>query len=486
MEQLIQGLQKARAQREPFDMFQKMAMGEDTSPDMSKLGFAGEEHKPGEMPPGPGGMPTGGGAPPMPGNIFGSDPEAGAAIVIDAGGVNAEESRASCVKDGAYDAEGARDLCIVATDGHTGGVYVSGEGVSYTLENAVIRLSGNSAGLGGKASGAAADNGAKLTLRGCDIEVSGKARSTTSSTNGSELLVYDSRLVCHGAPFSEDAATPSGRVRDIQGNARCHITMGNSKSWFFHSQVISDGWAALSTDIAQGYVSVEANDCLLQTTHSGYAAYADGGCEVVINNSQIRSACMAGVIAGEAGIVYRGCEITCNTFGNKFHCIGMPQEVGRLTLEDCTCHTAQQGIVVYSHNAEIAMKGTRMTSDSGVALEVLNNPDPNAAKTGGKQVYGVHVTLEDCRIEGSFLHSDTDRTTSLYLTSSSVRGQMVNIELWMQDGGTWYATADSSVTLVGAPAVSQFDAPAGVTITAKAAQSGSFDLASGGKLILRT
>lgn len=457
----ITGILKERAQREPFDMFKNMAEG------------AG-----GPPPP----MGGGEGGPPMPGNIFGKDENAGSAIVINQQGVDPSTSRSSFVLGGQYDSQSATGLKIVADDGSTGGVYVSGEGVKYTVSDAVIRLSGNSQGLGGMTSGVAADNGAELTLKNSLITTTGKARSATSATNSSTLWVYDSKLVCHGAPFSEDAPTPSGRQRDIQGNARCHITMGNSKSYFYNSMVVADGWAALSTDIAQGYVYIEANDCQLETTNSGYAAYADGGCDVVLNRCNIKSACMAGVIAGEASIAYNGCNVHSGTFGTKFHCIGQPQEVGALQISDCNYKSQEQCIVVNSHNAEISCTGSRFDSQSGIALEVRKNPDPNAAKTEGKWVYGVHASFDGCQINGGIINTDGDRTTSVYLKNSVLVGAMNNVELWMQDGGRWYANADSQVILVGDAELNQFDAPTGVTITAQGCQSGRFDLPSGGKL----
>ncbi len=459
----ITGIKKERAQREPFDMFKNMAEG------------AG-----GPPPP----MGGGEGGPPMPGNIFGKDENAGSSIVIGQQGVDVSASRSRFVLGGQYDGQSSTGLKIIADDGSTGGVYVSGKGVKYTVSDAVIDLSGNSQGLGGMTSGVAADNGAELTLKSSVITTSGKARSATSATNSSTLRVYDSKLVCHGAPFSEDAPTPSGRQRDIQGNARCHITMGNSKTFFYNSMIVADGWAALSTDIAQGYVYIEANDCQVETTLSGYAAYADGGCDVVLNRCNIKSACMAGVIAGEASIAYNGCNVHSATFGTKFHCIGQPQEVGTLKISDCNYKSREQCVVVNSHNADIICTGSRLDSESGVALEVRKNPDPNAAKTEGKQVYGVHAVFDGCQISGGIVHTDDDRTTSVYLKNSVLKGAMNSVDLWMQGSGHWYATGDSRVTLVGDAELDQFDAPSGVTITINGGQTGRYDLPSGGTLVI--
>jgi hypothetical protein len=45
--------------------------------------------------------------------------------------------------------------------------------------------------------------------------------------------------------------------------------------------------------------------------------------------------------------------------------------------------------------------------------------------------------------------------------------------------------ADSNVAIIGSVDISQIDAPAGVTITAIANESGTYALASGGTLVLK-
>jgi hypothetical protein len=55
------------------------------------------------------------------------------------------------------------------------------------------------------------------------------------------------------------------------------------------------------------------------------------------------------------------------------------------------------------------------------------------------------------------------------------------------DGASkWIATADSKVTILGSANVAQIDAPKGVTINSVAKESGTYTLASGGTLILKT
>ena len=120
-----------------------------------------------------------------------------------------------------------------------------------------------------------------------------------------------------------------------------------------------------------------------------------------------------------------------------------------------------------------------------VALEVRVNDDPNAANAAakGKQVYGVHLTLEGSKIQGDLRNTD-DRTANVYLRDSRIRGAMHGITLWMQEGGFWFASGDSDVVLVGEFSLSQIDAPLGVTVHAFGAENVSYGLPSGGQLVI--
>jgi hypothetical protein len=116
--------------------------------------------------------------------------------------------------------------------------------------------------------------------------------------------------------------------------------------------------------------------------------------------------------------------------------------------------------------------------------------DPQAAKsanTKGQKVYGIHATFKDMDVAGDIDHSvDKDnRTMTVYLESTTLTGAIKDACISLNPLSKWKATADSNVTIVGSINVTQIDAPAGVTITAVAGQSGTYKLASGGTLILK-
>jgi hypothetical protein len=126
-----------------------------------------------------------------------------------------------------------------------------------------------------------------------------------------------------------------------------------------------------------------------------------------------------------------------------------------------------------------------MASESGVLVKSAINDDPNATKTKGQKVYGIHATFKGMDVAGDIVHEDTDRTMSVYLESTTLKGAIKDAYITINSGSKWIATADSNVTILGTVDVAQIDAPRGVTITAVAGEEGTFTLQSGGTLILK-
>jgi hypothetical protein len=148
-------------------------------------------------------------------------------------------------------------------------------------------------------------------------------------------------------------------------------------------------------------------------------------------------------------------------------------------------------VLVKSANADIVFDGVRMASESGILLKSVISVDPQAAKaanTKGQKVYGIHATFKNMDVAGDIDHStDKDnRGMTVYLESTTLEGAIKDASIKMNRLSKWVATADSNVTIVGDVDASQIDAPVGVTITAVAATSGTFKLASCGTLVLKT
>lgn len=424
-----------------------------------------------------------GGPPPM-----GEGPKMTPSVYIKDGKL--VEGNSATVYGGTITEDGAADVRIVAYDGSIGGIYAEGAGTDYTVEGAVISLSGDGQGLGEKSAGAGVSDHAKLTLKDCLIDTYGLSRTSTSASGGSVLKVYDSILVSHGAPYGDDCPGEAPKMSppaplEIQGNNRTHCTVQNSYSYFYNSLITCDGWAALSTDASNGFVYLEANDCKVVATKSGYGAYADWGCHDVFNDCKFDVACQGAIIAGEASVKFTGSELNCGTYLALMHCVmGRHTEVGELTLTDCDVKTGKTAIEVHGQNVVVSLENCSIEA-GGALMRTCKNEDPNAAMVNGRPTPGDELRMKDMSVNGDILHEDPERDMRVYMTSTCLTGKILNAGLVMDQGSRWYATGDSTVTLGGDVEVAQIDAPGGVTITAKAdGGQGTYDLASGGKLVV--
>jgi hypothetical protein len=412
-------------------------------------------------------------------------------VYIDKGKYVAGASKRDVVKAGKIGDKEATGVKIAAEGGNLGGVYVKGEGSEYTLSDANIELAGDVSGMGGITAGAAADDHGSLTLKNVNITVSGKSRNTVSSTNNSILKVYNSTLIDHGAPFEllpldDPSLSGASKYLEVQGNSRTTITMQNSKSYFYDSTIIGDGWGALSTDAGGEFVYMEANNCKVKTIKSGYGAYADLLCHDTFNNCDFDVASMAIVIAGVGDASFKDTKAKCGTYFALMHCVtGSPTEIGALNVTGGEIVCKQPAVLIRSHNADINFDGVKLTTDSGILLKTMVNPDPNATPTEGKKVYGVHANLKNMEVAGDIIHEDPARIMSVDFKSATLKGAIQNAFVTMDASSKWFASANSNVTFVGSITGAQIDAPKGVTVTAVAGEDGTYTLPSGGTLLLK-
>jgi hypothetical protein len=419
-----------------------------------------------------------------------------AAVYIGDGKHLPEKSSVTAVSGGTVGDSSASGIKITSKAENFNGVYVLGGKSVYTLSDAVIELTGNGSNdFVGIGTGAMADGGATLVLKNVKITTNGTIRSTTTSIDNSTLKVFDSTLIANGGPLPKgykatigpgmmEAPAPLG----ISGTSRACLTLNNSSSFFYNSTIIADGWGALSTDMAQDHVYLEANNCDVQVRNSGYATYADWSCKVVINNSRMKSGAFTGIIAGPGEIHLNSTEAVSGNNSFMMHSVMRddPTEIGLLEIKGGKLSAKNELLLVKSTNADITLEGVEMFSEKGILLHSVINDDTMATKLNGAQVTGIRATLKKMSVEGNILHEDTQRTMSVSLSATILKGGIKNASISLDSGSKWTATADSKVTIVGSAAVSTIDAPAGVTITAVAGKGctlkGAYKLSSGGTL----
>ncbi|MBP2656453.1 MAG: hypothetical protein H6Q73_4022 [Firmicutes bacterium] len=419
-----------------------------------------------------------------------------AVIYISDGEYVEDQSVTSAVSGGKVTDTYATGIKVSSDEESLNGLYVTGDQSAYTLSNSEIDLSGNGSNdFDGTGAGAMANDGATLVIKNVDITTNGCIRSAATVTGSSILKVYNSTFTANGGTLPDDyvAKTGPGMMEPpsglgISGTCRCCLTMDNSKSYYYDSTIISDGWGALSTDSANGYVYMEANNCKVQTVEDGYCAYADNGCHDVFNNCQIDSAAMAIIMAGVSDAVYTDTEATCGTYFAMIHNVmGSTSEIATLTVNGGSIATDKATFYVKSANADIIVDGAAITSD--VLLQTIINDDSNRTVVPeGETVYGINAVFKNMTLAGSVLHEDTERTTAVSLVATTLAGDIQDATITIDDDSKWTATADSVVTL-GSASVDNIDAATGVTITATAGtdctlSSGTYTLASGGSLVV--
>lgn len=483
--------------REKFDMAERMAAMGFTpgggmpgaaggAPGGASGGAAGGPGGAGGAPGGaPGGAASGPGGPGGAGGPGGGGSSATPAVYIDNGKHAADKSKKDAVTAGTITDTYATGVKITGKESGVGGVYVKGIGSEYILSDATINLSGAGSGLGGTGTGAISDDHSTLILKNCKITTDGRARGASAATNYSTLKVYNSTLTAHGEPFTAGSGGPPAAL-EIDGNARTHVTMSNSYSYFYYSTIEADGWAALSTDGAEGFVYLEANNCKVKTTKSGYGTYADGSCHNYFNYCDFDVASMAAIIAGEADCTFNNTVSKCGTYFAMIHCVmGDPAEVSALNVTGGEITCKSPAVIVKSQNAIINFDGVKISAASGVLVKAIVNDDANATKTNGKKVYGIHTRFRGMDVAGDIIDEDTDRDIYVYLEGTSLKGAIKDSIVKIDRTSKWTATKDSKVTIIGDLNIGQIDAPAGVTITATAGEAGTFTLASGGTLVLK-
>lgn len=421
-------------------------------------------------------------------NWFQGDPDGVAAVTVKDG--KAEVTNEKVKFGGTVEGQTISDLKVVAYETPEGGVYAEGAETDAVVENAVIYCENAGKGVGGPDTAVSVRNGANLTIRNSVIDTIGKNRFCTTAEYGSKLRVYDSVLYAHGIPYGEGYAPVSGLMAtpppalEIGGNARTHCTMTNSYSYFYNSKIICEGWAALSTEGAEGFVYLEANDCDVICTKSGYGAYADPDCHDYFNRCNFDIAAMAAIIAGEADMTFNDCDVKCGSYFVLFHNVnGVPEEVGTMTVNGGCISSEKDIALVKSQNTILDLNGCEVHAGNGVLIHTIINDDP-CRTIPNDHPYGNNVILTDMNVAGDCIHEDTERQMWIELHSTILKGAVKNANISIDAGSHWYATGDSNVTLTEDVYVNQIDAPEGVTINAVGGAAGTYDLPSGGKLII--
>ena len=341
-------------------------------------------------------------------------------------------------------------------------------------------------------------NSAVVELRDSKITTAGVIRPCTFVRDSATLKVYNCVLTGEGGFVPDDyIPIPGPGMKKaplglkIDGTSRTHLSVGNSNAFFYDSTIVADGWAALSTDGCTDELYLEANNCDVICRNSGYGVYSDGGCIVRLNGSRIKTSTHCAIMAGDCKLTLDSCTAESGRYAVMMHDVhGFTSEIAKCYVRDSRLAVGEIPFFVKSTNAYIGIDNTAIDSKSGVLVHSVLNDDDHATKVGEDEteLYGIKISIRKSELCGDILHDDPQRTMSVKLTDATLTGQIRDAYVAFSGHSRWTATGDSTVCLVNVTDLSSIDAVSGVTIQAVRGKdtslSGSYDLPSGGRLVI--
>ncbi len=449
-------------------------------------------------PPGPGGPPPLGpdGKPmgPPPGGFEAVKPEH-VGIYIKDGAYDASLSTPAATGGATITGNSASGLKITSNQEKFNGLYVSGAKSDFTLSDSTITLSGRGGDdVSGIGAGALVGEGGTLTLKNVHIETSAAVASAAVSTGKGTLRVFDSTFIVHGGSLPEGYKPHIGPGMmeappplKIKGTARAANTTFGASSYYYNTRIISDGWGAFSTDGGGKYA--ECNRCDLETITSGYGTYADGGIEVVINDSTMKTATYTGIIAGTGKMTLNNDTATSRGDGVMIHNVmGSPTELGLLNIHGGSVTAVRDAVLVKSANANITISNAALKAGSGILVHAIVNDDGNATKAT-KDSPGTHIVLISDTLAGDLINDDGQQhDMGVTLIDTHLKGRIHHVAVDLEGTSRWIATKASDVMLFRTTDTRRIDAAKGVKIEAIAGAGttlkGSYALKSGGTLVM--
>ena len=310
------------------------------------------------------------------------------------------------------------------------------------------------------------------------------------------MVVIDSNIYQLGAigdirGYTDDIADPPSNLGLlISGYARSNMSVGRSQTYYYGSYVVTEGWAAMSTDSAQSGFAFYSYDSIGEALYGGYGTYADTSCVDWFYASQLRSAEVGAIIsnngeihmrngadADEAVLAYlpEDYEVTANygdgrslvIAGRNDFQLHSPDMGGGgangdftavLDLSDTDIITSADydanatlidwsvdygpavgeyvdyikgaNILVKSTCADIDLDNVYAESTSGVLLLTALNSDSMsryAKATDDMTDHYVELTISNSDIAGDVVHADYQRNTSVVLDNATWSGAYVTV-----------------------------------------------------------
>lgn len=373
-----------------------------------------------------------------------------------------------------------------------------------TISGTTIEL-GATTVISGSSGGPAASVGsdAFVTLNNVNIVVDGSLRYAAYVVENGKLVVRNSKLETTGAVDGDGGSEPaSNSPLLIYGMSRTNMSVGESLTYYLNSNVIAEGWAALSTDSATGNgLDLYAYNTYAEAINGGYGVYADTDCRVTLYGSTLKSSEIGAIISKSGDINFlSGASVddimasyldigditttdgTIVTGGRNAVMLHAPDMMGEgiratdtgvLTVKDSTLatntelgnnaitnyaekygeavgayveHIKGSAILIKSTSTNITLDNATLEPYSGVLVHTVLNNDSmgNFLEEGdadNELVDNVNVNMSNMSVTGSILHEDYQRYMYLSLDDTNFEGKVTSgtYEDWV---GLWSEYGD--------------------------------------------
>lgn len=428
--------------------------------------------------------PDGGGGAPPPGDAA---PTAAAIVITD----GAEDLSAE-YEPGAYSnliSEQNGTLTIEGLELNSGdytfnALSVAGADSVVRLQKASIRLGAEQTATDDDTGGAAVniDNGATLYISNSNLIVDGAARYVTANYNDGTLIVNDSLVESTGSNASTTGVSEpfSNAALLISGTARANFSIGATKTYYFNSTCMAEGWAALSTDSATGNgLDLYAYNTDGIAENGGYSTYADTNCRVWLYGSRMTAAEIGCIISksGQIHVYHSGAagddimaynegdtvDVGSSILGGRnavmIHAPDMmgqglwAADCGTFTAEDTVIGTTQELVstknyydygeatgayidyvsgsvfLIRSTSANIDLNHVEMESYNNTLIQTVLNADSMGnflAPGDGDQVNPIAISMTDMDVKGDIRHEDYQRRMTVMLENTTLTGNIVS------------------------------------------------------------
>lgn len=397
------------------------------------------------------------------------------------------------VANGRYELGGSKDYYTVYSDPAADYVGTSVEKGAQKIGafNSVLLFGLNSdvaATAKNGSSGVDDDNNAVLNIDKMYMQVDGAQRYVDSTYSGAKTIVNDSYFVSTGnaTHHTNDIKGPfSNEALFIAGTARANFSINSSSTYYFNSTVITEGWAALSTDASTGKgLDLYAYNSTARALNGGYGTYADFGCRVWLYGSTLRSAEVGAIISKSGQIslfdggsadasllaLNKGKTTKAGTVlmgGRNALMIHAPDmfgagigaaDYGHFSAKNSTLATSRElvskfdygsysdaakkyvdfisgdVILIKSTSAKIDLDHATLNSYNGVLVHTVLNSDRMSnflaggdnkkTKDGALIVKPISLNLNDMSAKGAILHDDFQRDMEIQLTGTKLEGKI--------------------------------------------------------------